>query len=1564
MSSAAVTEEQYKNPITGSFRVLDGYRTLLEYALERYGTLDPEDRRAVLEQMEVDRGLIFSQVSNPAPGISMQDLIDELQLSPKLEHILEREIGEDIPFYKHQERAIRAIIRGQKDEVDAVPHTVVATGTGSGKTESFLIPVMNECLGRNDSGIKALLVYPMNALANDQLGRIADWTQDTDVTFGIYAGVGTTPRNEDDIDGDIEDKRQHDGHLVTRQEMRENPPDILLTNYIMLDYMLTRKREASMFGQSSDSLAFLVLDEIHTYRGTKAIHLMHLLRRLEHRVQRDPVKIATSATLLPSDDEQQDAYMKVQAGDDPEELLRSFIQPLLGIDDFNYIALDRHAEGGSDDKSDGSHPSQNGVPPDELLEPEPHLDWLLTTDKSAQANRLEALTGVTIPAPQVLDIKIHNLYEHLNNDPFVEAIRRAMGEQARSFQELVKILRETYNFGPTHDAEAITKAYLGAIAYLNHRMSDDDASKEPLLDFRMHLFLRDIEGFLKRCLHCDKFHAGGQEICPECGHPLFLVYRKNVNTCIARVVGNKLTYKLRPATDETEESVYVLLKKREHDPESGTGKAPALSVDSLEFQSESAEIAYEAGGRFSLEWLDATDAEKIYEQQTVPLEDPNKDYDYLSRLTRALLTYDSPSAEDRGQGKMLSFVDSREDVSRYGMGLRDEFADTFLRARLQNEAPSDLSLRNAATLVNQWADQEEDEQEQALFEEAPLWLGRLIAQTPAPGQNDYLSLANDLDRGLSDMPNSDLAHEILERVFLENRLIDRGPSDPKQFTDDELESAYYKFFVEHTEEPPEDTEFVRLRKHAAVRRKGIYLEKNGNSDHPNYSGYAVTSGGKVFEDLISKHGADRIQQLIIDLEEQSILCKRPVPGSEGEHYYLRPHHVRLHPNRLLPDPTQEGVSTFGLPTAAEDIHFRMADSHSSERSAEDRTRIENDFDDGILDVLMATPTLEMGVDIGNLNTVLMMGVPPMPSNYAQRAGRAGRKRDQQALIVTLCASHRPHDMFYFLHPSGMVNGYITPPSFNKNAPAVAEKHLNAWMLEGYDGDRGHAGTRQRVDRFRAQLGHHIDCKRDEAIELFGDIEGFDVAAYLDGPFQESLDEAFRRVKHKRSVQRGFYNIGFFPDYTFRKDQIPLVRRGDLEQAADKTPDTLQDLSLSDRSPELAYYKFSPERTVYVGGQVYEITSDGDYEEVLIGDEDARSYTYFTAEPEERFASRYSPRQKYDRVEMFVDDTEEHPPRTKKLPVDEAVSPITIAYHPLCTIGFRNDGLLEYGETTPFVEDQEDGTERQFSVGYQFTRETLRLSIDDSLCNDPSIEISLAFALDRAIQGAFNLDESEMRMLVHPDALDEEESLVVTPTDDNRSYRHILLYDQSGNGNVPFEDIYAAVTDPDTLENVRSIIHSCDCDNGCYRCMRSFSTQYHAESVRKEKALDVLSYLCGKQECPCLPKSHDESSIQPDLTLSISKSGETFTVTTDASDMSYQDSYTVGSDDYNPTAFDLINKAILQEWESGIEHLLIESPEKSIVDAINNNHKVDKGEREFSRLLFTMIRFQSVRAQKI
>jgi hypothetical protein len=104
-----------------------------------------------------------------------------------------------------------------------------------------------------------------------------------------------------------------------------------------------------------------------------------------------------------------------------------------------------------------------------------------------------------------------------------------------------------------HSAE-ITKAYLSAILFINHL-----AGEYPLLDLRVHLFLRDIGGYLKRCIKCHKYHSGRQEYCQDCGFPLFLVYRSNINQCIGKISGNRLKWELRPESDDKRNSFYVLI---------------------------------------------------------------------------------------------------------------------------------------------------------------------------------------------------------------------------------------------------------------------------------------------------------------------------------------------------------------------------------------------------------------------------------------------------------------------------------------------------------------------------------------------------------------------------------------------------------------------------------------------------------------------------------------------------------------------------------------------------------------------------------------------------------------------------------------------------------------------------------------------------------------------------------------------------------------------------------------------------------------------------------------------
>ena len=177
--------------------------------------------------------------------------------------------------YQHQEDAYRRLTTKGGHHPEP---TIVTTGTGSGKTESFLHPVLDHVLrarAQGVTGIKALILYPMNALASDQASRLASLiTGDpalADVRAAIYTGDSSaSPRKHVTADSLITD----------RYVIRDNPPDILLTNYKMLDQLLLRPEDRELWRASAGSLTYLVLDEFHTYDGAQGTDVAMLLRRL------------------------------------------------------------------------------------------------------------------------------------------------------------------------------------------------------------------------------------------------------------------------------------------------------------------------------------------------------------------------------------------------------------------------------------------------------------------------------------------------------------------------------------------------------------------------------------------------------------------------------------------------------------------------------------------------------------------------------------------------------------------------------------------------------------------------------------------------------------------------------------------------------------------------------------------------------------------------------------------------------------------------------------------------------------------------------------------------------------------------------------------------------------------------------------------------------------------------------------------------------------------------------------------------------------------------------------
>lgn len=222
----------------------------------------------------------------------------------------------DFPLFSHQEAAIRgAHLDGR--------NIVVATGTGSGKTESFLYPILFELYRQHlagelsEPGVRALILYPMNALANDQRARLGKLCQDLRdagsgfrPTFGQY--IGQTPEDRGDRwrNAGAREEERLPNELVFRQEMRASPPHILLTNYSMLEYLLIRPADSRLFDDDRGTRwQFLVLDEAHQYRGAKGMEMAMLIRRLKERLReggrQDGFRcIATSATISSDKSEQ------------------------------------------------------------------------------------------------------------------------------------------------------------------------------------------------------------------------------------------------------------------------------------------------------------------------------------------------------------------------------------------------------------------------------------------------------------------------------------------------------------------------------------------------------------------------------------------------------------------------------------------------------------------------------------------------------------------------------------------------------------------------------------------------------------------------------------------------------------------------------------------------------------------------------------------------------------------------------------------------------------------------------------------------------------------------------------------------------------------------------------------------------------------------------------------------------------------------------------------------------------------------------------------------------------
>ena len=291
---------------------LDATRKLSEdyarYLRTIYFFRDEELREQFQRALAAPDFLVRGPILEAAPpfrlGRSIGELVEAGVLHRDFRQLCSPALPYDRPLYLHQEQAITKVVAQGRN-------IVVATGTGSGKTETFLLPIFDHLLRQREAGIlgrpgvRALLLYPMNALANDQLKRLRRLLASfPDITFGRYTGETKESQKdaEEQFRQQFRDERLLPNERISRAAMRESPPHILITNYAMLEYLLLRPRDSEFFdGATGQFWRFIALDEAHIYDGATGIEIAMLLRRVKDRVVRSESGrlrcIATSATL-------------------------------------------------------------------------------------------------------------------------------------------------------------------------------------------------------------------------------------------------------------------------------------------------------------------------------------------------------------------------------------------------------------------------------------------------------------------------------------------------------------------------------------------------------------------------------------------------------------------------------------------------------------------------------------------------------------------------------------------------------------------------------------------------------------------------------------------------------------------------------------------------------------------------------------------------------------------------------------------------------------------------------------------------------------------------------------------------------------------------------------------------------------------------------------------------------------------------------------------------------------------------------------------------------------------
>lgn len=1116
-------------PSESSKKIVDFYR---RYMLTTFSTNNEKYNAQLKEALEKEGAIAvgpYLSMSDPyEKGSSLKELADEGLVSKDILNI--QGFHPERNLYRHQEEAVRKSAEGK--------NLIVTTGTGSGKTESFLIPVINQLLKEKETGtlgpgVRTLIIYPMNALVNDQIRRLrellAGMEGEPKITFGRFTGeTKETFRESKKKYEEVEDISINplcDNELISREQMRATPPNILITNYAMLEYMLLRPGDNIIFSEeNSKKWQYIIFDEAHSYNGSKGIEVASLVKRVKAMLRRDDIKfILTSATL--GDEKSNNEIIHFgealcTAKFESSGIIRSHTveaKPEHNVTRINFELYRKLAAMIRDHYIDSK-----------IIE--------IIKKYGLEINDSKELSEI------LFDIVLH--------DSFYFDVRKVLFNQIKTVTEVASELQIT--------VDDLTDF----IAVASNALKDN----ERLFEAKYHMFLRGIEGVYVTLNPSNKLFVNRMETYKEkpydesdIGYKVFEI--SFCNNCNALyITGEEIEgYLVQKSkfNDDYNPEVYLLNGDFDEDDDSDENsyqicsKCGAIkhttSVNGLQCghgtkyinklikikkrgeKLHSCPCCHSINGQKSIlrpyflgtEAATAVIATALYNElpgEEHHIEITTIEDDFFGENGEQIVDH-----KDSLVKQFLVFSDNRQTAAFFATYLQNTYQDSLIKRIIKEivdenkeQVDNGISLNYFISLLEAKFQKYQlfpKENEDTIIKEA--WIHTLKEISNFKARNSLMKtgiMMFEVDFTVPVPKNIGLSAEettILFKNLTKSMMKDAALSIEISLTKADVEKFTITGFQKGYEQVSAGLSYIEgwCPEEGKTNKRLKYVTKVLNGDEDT-ARKLLTSVWRYMEskEYVLLQSFKKGKSYVLNNKKiKAKVVKKLFICSECKN--ITPYSVR----EICDNPKCNGhLEEYDYISALKENHYynlftnlnispMFVHEHTAQLSSDRAYEYQKEFKEKKINVLSCSTTFEMGVDVGSLETVFMRNMPPSPANYAQRAGRAGRSLKAAAYAITFCPNSS-HDLNYYKNPVSMIKGSINPPFFNVSNDKIVLRHIFASAFSFF--------WKIYQELYKETIGEFIECGGFKKLHEFLNMHPENLCNYLLNVVPKDLQNFF------------------------------------------------------------------------------------------------------------------------------------------------------------------------------------------------------------------------------------------------------------------------------------------------------------------------------------------------------------------------------------------------------------------------------------------------------------------------